>query len=78
MTKSVLITRPIRALGKGLAGQFAARGYRLALTGRSMADLEVLPLAADRCRAVPDDPAVADAAQDVSAPPPQAPYWGSG
>lgn len=42
MTKSVLITGATRGLGKGLASQFAARGYRLALTGRSMADLQAL------------------------------------
>jgi short-subunit dehydrogenase len=42
MAKSVLITGSSRGLGEGLARQFAARGYRLALTGRSMADLEQL------------------------------------
>ena len=42
MAKSVLITGATRGLGKGLASQFAARGYRLALTGRSTADLEAL------------------------------------
>jgi short-subunit dehydrogenase len=42
MTKSVLITGATRGLGRGLACEFARRGYRLALTGRSMADLESL------------------------------------
>lgn len=42
MTKSILITGATRGLGKGLACQFAARGYRLALTARNLADLEAL------------------------------------
>ena len=42
MTKSVLITGASRGLGEGLARQFAARGYRLALTARNLADLDVL------------------------------------
>ena len=42
MTKSVLITGASRGLGEGLARQFAARGYRLALTARNPADLEAL------------------------------------
>jgi len=41
-TKSVLITGATRGLGAGLARQFAARGYRLALTGRKRQDLEHL------------------------------------
>ncbi len=40
--KSVLITGATRGLGKNLARQFAARGYRLALTGRKQADLDRL------------------------------------
>ena len=42
MTKSVLITGASRGLGEGLARQFAARGYKLALTARNPADLEAL------------------------------------
>jgi len=42
MTQSVLITGATRGLGRGLACEFASRGYRLALTGRSMVDLELL------------------------------------
>ena len=42
MTKSVLITGASRGLGEGLARQFAARGYRLALIARNPADLEKL------------------------------------
>ncbi len=42
MTKSVLITGATRGLGRGLATQFARRGYKLALTGRSESDLEEL------------------------------------
>ena len=42
MSKSVLITGATRGLGEGLARQFAARGYRLALTGRSQEDLDKL------------------------------------
>ncbi len=42
MNQSILITGATRGLGKGLACQFASRGYRLALTGRNLADLEVL------------------------------------
>ncbi len=40
--KSVLITGATRGLGANLARQFATRGYRLALTGRSMPALEQL------------------------------------
>ena len=40
--KSVLITGATRGLGENLARQFAARGYRLALTGRSQEDLDRL------------------------------------
>jgi short-subunit dehydrogenase len=40
--KSVLITGATRGLGEGLARQFAAQGYRLALTGRKLQDLERL------------------------------------
>jgi hypothetical protein len=43
MTKSVLITGAARGLGANLAREFANRGYRLALTGRSESSL--LPLA---------------------------------
>lgn len=42
MTKSVLITGASRGLGAGLARQFAARGYKLALTARRSADLDAL------------------------------------
>jgi short-subunit dehydrogenase len=42
MTKSVLITGASRGLGEGLARQFAARGYSLALTARKLEDLEKL------------------------------------
>ena len=42
MAKSVLITGASRGLGEGLARQFAARGYKLALTARSLDDLERL------------------------------------
>ena len=42
MTKSVLITGATRGLGEGLARHFAARGYKLALTGRKLEDLEPL------------------------------------
>jgi len=42
VTKSVLITGASRGLGEGLARQFAARGYRLALTARNPADLDAL------------------------------------
>ncbi|MGI9287324.1 MAG: SDR family oxidoreductase [Pseudomonadales bacterium] len=42
MTKSVLITGATRGLGVGMARHFAARGYQLALTGRSLDDLEKL------------------------------------
>lgn len=40
--KSVLITGATRGLGEHLARQFAARGYRLALTGRKREDLDRL------------------------------------
>lgn len=42
MSKSVLITGASRGLGAGLARQFAARGYKLALTARKLEDLEEL------------------------------------
>jgi short-subunit dehydrogenase len=42
VTKSVLITGATRGLGEGLARQFAARGYKLALTGRKLEDLHSL------------------------------------
>ena len=42
MTKSVLITGATRGLGENLARQFAERGYRLALTGRSLESLQQL------------------------------------
>jgi hypothetical protein len=42
MTKSVLITGASRGLGAGIARQFAARGYNLALTGRKYEELEKL------------------------------------
>lgn len=42
MTKSVLITGASRGLGEGLAREFAARGYSLALTARKLEDLEKL------------------------------------
>jgi short-subunit dehydrogenase len=42
MSKSVLITGASRGLGEGLARQFAGRGYKLALTARSLEDLEKL------------------------------------
>lgn len=41
-SKSILITGATRGLGAHLARQFAARGYRLALTGRNMESLEAL------------------------------------
>jgi short-subunit dehydrogenase len=44
MAKSVLITGASRGLGEGLARQFAARGYRLALTARKIEDLQQLAL----------------------------------
>lgn len=40
--RSVLITGATRGLGKNLARHFAARGYRLALTGRKQEDLDRL------------------------------------
>jgi short-subunit dehydrogenase len=42
MSKSVLITGATRGLGRGLAKQFSARGYKLALTGRNLDDLAAL------------------------------------
>ena len=42
MTRSVLITGASRGLGEGLARQFAARGYKLALTARKLEDVESL------------------------------------
>lgn len=42
MTKSVLITGATRGLGAGMARHFAERGYKLALTARSLPDLEQL------------------------------------
>lgn len=41
-SKSVLITGATRGLGANLARHFAARGYRLALTGRKQEDLDKL------------------------------------
>lgn len=41
-SKAVLITGATRGLGNNLAHQFARRGYRLALTGRSREDLDRL------------------------------------
>lgn len=38
--KSVLITGATRGLGRHMASHFAARGYRLALTGRNREELE--------------------------------------
>jgi len=40
--KSILITGATRGLGENLARHFAARGYRLALTGRRREDLDRL------------------------------------
>ena len=40
--KSVLITGATRGLGQHMARHFAARGYRLALTGRKLEELEQL------------------------------------
>lgn len=40
--KSILITGATRGLGENLARQFAARGYRLALTGRKQSELDRL------------------------------------
>jgi short-subunit dehydrogenase len=42
VTRSVLITGASRGLGEGLARQFAARGYKLALTARKLEDIESL------------------------------------
>lgn len=42
MDKSVLITGASRGLGEGLARQFAARGYNLALTARRVESLQAL------------------------------------
>jgi short-subunit dehydrogenase len=42
VTKTILITGASRGLGEGLARQFAARGYKLALTARNTKDLAVL------------------------------------
>lgn len=42
MSKSVFITGASRGLGEGLARQFAARGYKLALTARSLEELKRL------------------------------------
>ncbi len=42
MSRSILITGATRGLGAHLARQFAARGYRLALTGRDAAALDQL------------------------------------
>ena len=42
MSKSVLITGATRGLGEGLAREFAARGYKIALTGRSSEELKRL------------------------------------
>ncbi len=45
MSKSILITGASRGLGEGLARQFAARGYKLALTARNRDDLQDLATA---------------------------------
>jgi short-subunit dehydrogenase len=42
MTKTVFITGATRGLGAQLARQFASRGYKLALTGRKIDELEAL------------------------------------
>jgi NAD(P)-dependent dehydrogenase (short-subunit alcohol dehydrogenase family) len=42
LPKSIMITGATRGLGQGLARQFAARGYALALTGRNAAELQAL------------------------------------
>jgi short-subunit dehydrogenase len=42
VTKTILITGASRGLGEGLARQFAARGYKLALTARNAKDLAAL------------------------------------
>jgi hypothetical protein len=42
MSKSILITGASRGLGEGMARQFAARGYKLALTARSQESLQDL------------------------------------
>jgi NAD(P)-dependent dehydrogenase (short-subunit alcohol dehydrogenase family) len=42
MSKSILITGAARGLGAHLARQFAKKGYRLALTGRSESSLQAL------------------------------------
>ncbi len=42
MSKSVLITGATRGLGAELARRFAERGYKLALTGRKLEELEKL------------------------------------
>ena len=42
MSKTVLITGATRGLGEGLAREFAARGYKIALTGRSSDELDRL------------------------------------
>ena len=58
MTKSVLITGASRGLGEGLARQFAARGYSLALTARRLEDLEELKVELE-AQAPPDQYQVA-------------------
>jgi short-subunit dehydrogenase len=40
--KTILITGATRGLGENLARHFAARGYRLALTGRKQGELDRL------------------------------------
>jgi NAD(P)-dependent dehydrogenase (short-subunit alcohol dehydrogenase family) len=42
LSKTVLITGASRGLGRGLAREFASRGYRLALTARKAEDLDSL------------------------------------
>jgi len=61
LSKSVLITGATRGLGEGLARQFAARGYKLALTGRKLEDLESL-----RARLQSESPQVCVRLLDVS------------
>jgi len=42
MSRSILITGATRGLGAALAKQFAARGYRVAITGRKAEELDAL------------------------------------
>ena len=55
MTKSVLITGATRGLGEGLARQFAARGYKLALTGEHTGTAQTLSYIFHRVYIVLDD-----------------------